>query len=84
MSRKRINNNDLLPWFTQDHSTLPACYLASCQKFFDELTAERVRAAMNLKPGEVDDDHSEIRHKQQASKAQAATKCQVTSVNKND
>ena len=37
--KKRINHNDLLPWFTQDHDTLPADYLESCQKFFDELQA---------------------------------------------
>ena len=34
---KRIKHNDLLPWFTQDHSTLPASYLASCQEFFNWL-----------------------------------------------
>jgi hypothetical protein len=37
MKRKKINNNDLLPWFTQDHSTLPASYLASCREFFDSI-----------------------------------------------
>tara|TARA_Y100000401_G_scaffold109645_1_gene106075 strand:- start:131 stop:352 length:222 start_codon:yes stop_codon:yes gene_type:complete len=31
---KRIKHNDLLPWFTQDHGTLPASYLASCKEFF--------------------------------------------------
>jgi len=31
---KRIKHNDLLPWFIQDHGTLPAAYLASCEKFF--------------------------------------------------
>jgi len=36
---KRINHNNLLPWFTQDHGTLPASYLASCEKFFKELQA---------------------------------------------
>ena len=34
---KRIKHNDLLPWFTEDHGTLPAAYLASCQRFFLEL-----------------------------------------------
>jgi len=34
---KRIKHNDLLPWFTMDHGTLPAPYLKSTQKFFDEL-----------------------------------------------
>ena len=36
---KRIKHNDLLPWFTMDHGTLPASYLKSTQKFFDELKA---------------------------------------------
>jgi len=31
---KRIKHNNLLPWFTQDHGTLPASYLASCEEFF--------------------------------------------------
>ena len=34
---KRIKHNDLLPWFTQDHGTLPASYLKSCEKFFKSL-----------------------------------------------
>jgi hypothetical protein len=34
---KRIKHNDLLPWFTQDHGTLPAGYLRSCEKFFKSL-----------------------------------------------
>jgi len=38
---KRIKHNDLLPWFTQDHSTLPASYLASCRKFFQEISNKR-------------------------------------------
>jgi len=37
MARKRINYNDLLPWFTQDHGQLPKAYLKSCEKFFREL-----------------------------------------------
>jgi hypothetical protein len=37
--KKSINHNDLLPWFTQDHGTLPKAYLKSCQKFFDEIQA---------------------------------------------
>jgi len=35
--KKRIKHNDLIPWFTEDHGTLPAAYLASCQRFFLEL-----------------------------------------------
>jgi|TARA_A100001515_G_scaffold1156_1_gene1051 hypothetical protein len=39
MKRNSINHNDLLPWFTDDHGTLPKDYLESCQKFFDEIQA---------------------------------------------
>ena len=35
--KKRINHNNLLPWFTDDHGTLPAAYLASCEEFFKSL-----------------------------------------------
>jgi hypothetical protein len=34
---KRIKHNNLLPWFTDDHRTLPASYVKSCQEFFDSL-----------------------------------------------
>jgi hypothetical protein len=34
---KRIKHNNLLPWFTDDHGTLPASYLASCEKFFKRI-----------------------------------------------
>jgi hypothetical protein len=39
--RKLINHNDLLPWFTQDHGTLPKAYLDSCSKFFEEISNKR-------------------------------------------
>jgi len=35
--RKRINHNNLLPWFTDDHGTLPDAYLRSCEKFFKKI-----------------------------------------------
>jgi len=38
---KRIKHNDLLPWFIRDHGTLPPAYLASCKKFFKELSSKR-------------------------------------------
>jgi len=34
---KRIKHNDLIPWFTMDHGTLPASYLKSCSEFFEWL-----------------------------------------------
>ena len=53
------------------HEQLPAAYLASCKKFFKELTQKRIRENMGLKPGEVDDGASTKRQassgKQQAS-----------------
>ena len=36
---RKIKHNDLLPWFLEDHGQLPASYLKSTQKFFDELEA---------------------------------------------
>jgi hypothetical protein len=38
MAQKRINHNDLLPWFTMDHGQLPATYRRATKKFFDELS----------------------------------------------
>tara|TARA_R100000479_G_C6228616_1_gene144343 strand:- start:189 stop:371 length:183 start_codon:yes stop_codon:yes gene_type:complete len=40
LKRRGINKNNLLPWFTQDHGTLPASYVRSCEKFFKELSAK--------------------------------------------
>ena len=48
--KKRIKHNDLLPWFLEDHGQLPAAYLKSTQKFFDELQAtSRKRQATSAK-----------------------------------
>ena len=41
MAKKRINHNDLLPWFTQDHGQLPASYLKSTAEFLNALNSER-------------------------------------------
>ncbi len=59
---KRINYNDLLPWFTQDHGQLPKAYLKSCDKFFRELG---IKAASN----------EAASHKLQASWTKANLKC---------
>tara|TARA_Y100000590_G_scaffold274889_1_gene308631 strand:+ start:496 stop:666 length:171 start_codon:yes stop_codon:yes gene_type:complete len=48
MKKRNIKHNDLLPWFTQDHGTLPAAYLASCEKFFKELSAKLQAASDKL------------------------------------
>jgi hypothetical protein len=41
----RITKNNLLPWFIQDHGTLPASYLKSCQGFFKELSSKHQAAS---------------------------------------
>jgi len=43
---KRIKHNDLLPWFLEDHGTLPDAYLKFGQKFFEELqsTSSKLQA----------------------------------------
>jgi hypothetical protein len=39
--RNSINHNDLLPWFLEDHGTLPKAYLENCRKFFEEISHKR-------------------------------------------
>ena len=39
--KRRIKNHDLTAWFLEDHATLPASYVKSCEKFFRELAEER-------------------------------------------
>jgi hypothetical protein len=50
MAKRRIKHNDLLPWFLEDHGTLPASYLKSTQKFFDELQAASVKQQATSSP----------------------------------
>ena len=40
-SSRRIKKHDLTAWFLEDHATLPASYVKSCEKFFRELAEER-------------------------------------------
>ena len=37
----RIKKNDLLPYFIRDERDLPRAYVASCRKFFKELSIKR-------------------------------------------
>ena len=41
MKRRGIKAGDLLPWFLEDHGTLPQWYLDDTQKFFDWLQAHQ-------------------------------------------
>jgi len=38
---KRIKHNDLTHYFLRPHEELPQAYLASCEKFFKELSLKR-------------------------------------------
>ena len=38
---KRIKHNDLTHYFLRPHDQLPQAYLASCEKFFKELSTKR-------------------------------------------
>jgi hypothetical protein len=50
--KRRIKHNDLTAWFLEDHATLPASYLKSCQEFFDEISK---RQASSDKPQATSD-----------------------------
>jgi hypothetical protein len=49
MKKRNIKHNNLLPWFTDDHGTLPASYLASCRKFFDSICWPKYYGGTNTK-----------------------------------
>jgi hypothetical protein len=57
MTKKRIKHNNLLPWFTQDHGTLPASYLASCEKFFKELSLKQEAASAKRQAASLTRQH---------------------------
>lgn len=41
---KKIKRGDLLPWFLEDHGNLPAWYLMDCEKIFNDIDKELVKA----------------------------------------
>ena len=47
--KKRIKHNDLTHYFMTPHEQLPASYLASCEKFFKELSAKQRAASIDKK-----------------------------------
>lgn len=61
---RKINHNDLLPWFTDDHGQLPEAYLKSCQKFFDGL---QVTSYKLPGPRSISNANKGLIHKLQAS-----------------
>jgi len=48
--RRRIKHNDLTAWFLEDHATLPASYVKSCEKFFEELAVKRGKLQATSEP----------------------------------
>ena len=49
--KRRIKKHDLTAWFLEDHATLPAAYVKSCEKFFRELGEERDKFQASSEPG---------------------------------
>ena len=49
--KRRIKKHDLTAWFLEDHATLPAAYVKSCEKFFRELAEERGKLQATSEPG---------------------------------
>ena len=39
------SKHNLLRWFLEDHRTLPASYVKSCRKFFEEISNKRQAAS---------------------------------------
>ena len=48
---RRYKKHDLTAWFLEDHATLPASYVKSCEKFFRELAEERNKLQATSEPG---------------------------------
>jgi len=53
---KRIKHNDLTHYFLRPHDQLPRAYLASCEKFFKELSTKR-QASSNKRQASSLTDH---------------------------
>ena len=64
--KRKIDSNNLIPWFTEDQSKLPAAYVASCQRFFlelDRLQADKIKAKQQV-PSRVGPPHNVQGHKE--------------------
>jgi len=55
---KRIKHNDLTHYFLADHKDLPAAYLASCKKFFKELSTKRQASSTKPQASSLTDHES--------------------------
>jgi hypothetical protein len=79
MKKRKINHNDLVPWFTEDHGTLPASYITSCREFFewlDKSNQEGFRAPGH-KPQATSDKRQGLRNKRQAKEKKGGTRPQA-------
>jgi len=66
---RRIKKHDLTAWFLEDHATLPASYVKSCEKFFRELAIERGK----LQAIDETVPHNDIEEAQASSSEDQAT-----------
>jgi len=78
---KRINHNDLLPWFLEDHGQLPASYLKSTQKFFDGL---QVTSYKLPGPRSISNANKGLIHKRQASSSKRQAFATIEKYNKKE
>ena len=46
---KRIKHDDLTHYFLREHKELPRAYLASCEKFFKELSIKQQAPVLSIK-----------------------------------
>jgi hypothetical protein len=52
--KRRIKHNDLTAWFLEDHATLPASYLKSCQEFFQEIGEKTIISKIEFYANELE------------------------------
>ena len=52
---RRIKHRDLTHYFLEDHRRLPRAYVASCEKFFRELSDKRQASSDKLQASSLTD-----------------------------
>ena len=57
---KRIKHRDLTHYFLRPHQELPQAYLASCEKFFKELSLKQEATSRKLQASSLTDHDSRI------------------------
>jgi hypothetical protein len=69
--KRKIKHNNLLPWFREDHAQLPASYIKSCQKFFQEIGEKTIISKIEFYANEL--EATSYKLQAASSKRQAAT-----------